>query len=109
MTSTISSPIPEIRSISGDDRTNSPQPPAAGAAALNQELGRWTVSQLADYQGELAMAVLSLTEAGAQPWPISHHEPVVALLRLSARLAVLAPEVATPAAAQLLELLRRNR
>ena len=69
----------------------------------------WTVARLTDFQAELALAVLSLAEAGDQPWSISNDEPTVALLRLSARMGLLQPDVATEAAAQVVEVLRLSR
>ena len=81
----------------------------ATVCELNDELGRWSVAALNAYQAELAVAVLSLARESGQPWRIGHDEPTVALLRISARLALLQPDIATAATAQLLELLRLNR
>ncbi len=77
--------------------------------ALNDELGRWTVDELVNYQAELALAVLSIARAGGRSWSIGNDEPTVALLRLSARLGLSRPEVATTAAAQLIEILELRR
>ena len=112
MTPISSSPIIENWSI----YTEAISDPAAGsrhstatARELNEELGHWTVADLVEVQAELAVAVISLARAGGQPWFIGNDEPTVALLRLSARMALRSPEVSTTEASQVAELLRLRR
>lgn len=81
----------------------------AAVRDLNDELALWTVADLTDFQAELALAVASLAEAGGQPWSIGNDEPTVALLRLSARMGLLQPDVATTAAAQVIDVLQLRR
>lgn len=112
MTRSASSPIKRNWSSTFDEEVAAPAsglPATASAVDLNEELALWSVAELIDFQPELVVAVRSLAASGGRPWSIGDDEPTVVLLRLSARMGLLQPDMSTTAAAQVLELLRLSR
>lgn len=65
--------------------------PAATAAALAEQLSNWSASELAPHHRALSLAGAELADAADITWPHSESDPVVALVRLIAKVAIKAP------------------
>ena len=78
-----------------------PALPRVRADALSGALAGAELDDLRDHHLALAMAVIELASDAGTPFPWTHDDPTVALLRAAAKLSITAPDATSSAAADL--------
>ena len=75
----------------------------ATAVDFGRTIGSLDLDTLREHQLAVAMAVIELAADAQHPFPWSHDDPTVALVRAAAKIALTAPDSTSSAAADLIE------
>lgn len=86
--------------------STAPALPRVRADALSGALAGAELDTLRDHHLALAMAVIELASEAGTPFPWTHDDPTIALLRAAAKLSITAPDATSSAAADLVNQLR---